>query len=287
LTALRLPDRVRLATAGRVESLDFDRYVTAALTAETGPGWDAAALEAQAVACRSYTLFAVLHPRASDHDVVAGSADQLVDLRPDPPEPVAAAVAATVGRVLVAPGWRFGRPKPVKGMFHASCGGGTDGARSVWPGSRLRGLAGVTCPSCSRRGSRVWETMLPLAEFLGVLGLPAVRSRELDLSHRPTSSRRVASLHVGVGKQRVSVTGEELRALLGYEQLRSARFRYRFEEVPPDRAPTHEIIRFEGTGHGHGVGMCQRGAEAMAADGASAADILSHYYPEADVVRGQ
>lgn len=37
--------------------------------------------------------------------------------------------------------------------------------------------------------------------------------------------------------------------------------------------------RVHSAGIGHGIGMCQRGAEAMASSGASALDILQHYYP--------
>jgi len=34
-----------------------------------------------------------------------------------------------------------------------------------------------------------------------------------------------------------------------------------------------------GRGEGHGLGLCQKGAAAMAATGASFRDILNHYYP--------
>ena len=44
-------------------------------------------------------------------------------------------------------------------------------------------------------------------------------------------------------------------------------------------------IRFTGRGWGHGVGMCQMGATGMAKEGASAGDILAHYYPGAALSR--
>jgi stage II sporulation protein D len=40
----------------------------------------------------------------------------------------------------------------------------------------------------------------------------------------------------------------------------------------------------EGTGQGHGIGLCQAGAKAMAADGADFRQILSHYYPNTAIV---
>ena len=39
-----------------------------------------------------------------------------------------------------------------------------------------------------------------------------------------------------------------------------------------------------GRGWGHGVGMCQCGAEGMARGGSSAEEILQHYYPGAQIV---
>lgn len=40
----------------------------------------------------------------------------------------------------------------------------------------------------------------------------------------------------------------------------------------------------EGTGQGHGIGLCQSGAKAMAEEGADFRQILSHYYPNAVIV---
>jgi SpoIID/LytB domain protein len=38
---------------------------------------------------------------------------------------------------------------------------------------------------------------------------------------------------------------------------------------------------FEGAGWGHGVGMCQTGAQSMAANGKKFNEILLHYFPGA------
>jgi len=41
----------------------------------------------------------------------------------------------------------------------------------------------------------------------------------------------------------------------------------------------------EGTGEGHGIGLCQSGAKAMAEAGADFRQILLHYYPNTEIVR--
>lgn len=43
----------------------------------------------------------------------------------------------------------------------------------------------------------------------------------------------------------------------------------------------------EGVGQGHGIGLCQAGAKAMAESGADFRQILSHYYPNTAVVKWQ
>jgi peptidoglycan hydrolase-like amidase len=42
-----------------------------------------------------------------------------------------------------------------------------------------------------------------------------------------------------------------------------------------------------GTGQGHGIGLCQSGAKAMAEEGADFRQILSHYYPNTEIVNSR
>lgn len=46
----------------------------------------------------------------------------------------------------------------------------------------------------------------------------------------------------------------------------------------------HDQILLEGTGEGHGIGLCQSGAKAMAEEGADFRQILSHYYPNTTII---
>ena len=71
----------------------------------------------------------------------------------------------------------------------------------------------------------------------------------------------------------VTVRGNELRTILG---LRSPSFTV---EVSGD------TLTFHVTGYGHGVGMSQYGANAMAKEGYSCEEILEHYFTGAQVVQ--
>ena len=46
-------------------------------------------------------------------------------------------------------------------------------------------------------------------------------------------------------------------------------------------------VVLEGTGEGHGIGLCQAGAKAMAQSGATFREILDHYYPNTTLVNLQ
>ena len=66
-------------------------------------------------------------------------------------------------------------------------------------------------------------------------------------------------------------TGNEIRKIFN---LRSSNF-----EVTLDK----EKIIFKTKGYGHGVGLSQWGAQAMALNGAYAEEIIKHYYHEVEV----
>jgi hypothetical protein len=62
---------------------------------------------------------------------------------------------------------------------------------------------------------------------------------------------------------------------LGWNTVRSNNFKVQKEDG--------EVI-LEGTGEGHGIGLCQRGAKAMAEGGASFREIIGHYFPNTALI---
>ena len=63
--------------------------------------------------------------------------------------------------------------------------------------------------------------------------------------------------------------------LLGADTIRSTWIR----QLSLDAAHRPPQVTIEGAGRGHGVGLCQWGARAMAAAGATAPTILAFYFP--------
>jgi stage II sporulation protein D len=80
----------------------------------------------------------------------------------------------------------------------------------------------------------------------------------------------------GTGKT-VTLAGEKFRRIIGSRDMPSTRCRLRKEGS--------DYVFFDGYGLGHGVGMCQYGAEGLARKGYTAVEILNYYYPSSRLVR--
>lgn len=83
-----------------------------------------------------------------------------------------------------------------------------------------------------------------------------------------TDSNRIKTLKIG----NLELAGVEVRSLLG---LRSTDFTYVIEE---------NNIKFSVIGYGHGVGMSQTGADALAKQGKNYEEIVKHFYTGVEIV---
>ena len=73
----------------------------------------------------------------------------------------------------------------------------------------------------------------------------------------------------------------ELRGELGARELKGSHIDRTW---PVPGATLRGGLRFDGRGRGHGVGLCQTGARDLAESGASAGQILAHYYSGATLL---
>ena len=89
-------------------------------------------------------------------------------------------------------------------------------------------------------------------------------------------SGRVRAIDVVTDKDTVTWSGNEFRRRMGWGRVRSTRFELRYDQ---------ETFVLTGTGFGHGVGLCQWGAQGMDRAGRTYAEILGHYFPGAEVAQ--
>ena len=86
------------------------------------------------------------------------------------------------------------------------------------------------------------------------------------------------------GSEGSLVVGKELeiRKLLSESHLKSSAFEPEYLDSEGCKVASDEdwtVLRLEGRGWGHGVGLCQIGAAVMASEGYGYEEILKHYYP--------
>jgi stage II sporulation protein D len=108
-----------------------------------------------------------------------------------------------------------------------------------------------------------------LGDALAALGRDIGRVEALEISRRSPSGR-CAGLRARGARGSAEVSAQELQRALGTRRLRSTLFEVR---------PAAGGFVFVGSGRGHGVGMSQWGARALAERGAGYRAILAAFYP--------
>ena len=262
--------RVRVA-AMRSRSIALEDYVARVLAGEAAAGSRPAALEALAVAVRTFAVGNRGRHQRDGFDVCTLTHCQVLRA---PYAAVRDAAAATAGQVLLVNG------APASVFYTASCGGRTERPSAVWPGADDPGYL----PSKSDRacgGEPRWAAEIPVQDLertLTAAGYRGSRLRDLEVDGR-SASGRVARVHLD-GMTPDAISGQDLRMVvgraLGWHLLKSTDFTVR---------RTSGGYRFDGKGFGHGVGMCVLGSVRRAEHGDSAREILRAYYPGLEIGR--
>jgi stage II sporulation protein D len=247
-----------------ISTLPLDPYVARVLGGEAAPGTHPSALEALAIAVRTYAVANRNRHRADGFDVCDQTHCQVLRAANTATE---RASQATAGQILLD------RGRPATIYYSASCGGRSEVPSAVWPGSADPSfLPSRKDDAC--RGEPQWAMDLTAAEIERALAPAGFHGRlkNVRVSAR-SKSRRVATLRLD-GLTPRSISGQDFRMAVGRAfgplVIRSTAFELR---------RTREGYRFAGHGYGHGVGMCVIGSMQLAHDGRSAAQILNRYFP--------
>ncbi len=249
-----------------VNVVPLERYVPGSVAAEVYSSWPEEVLKAQAVIARTYALHERARSGAAPFDLEAGVISQGY-VTGDVSSRVRKACDATRGVWL-----RFAG-KPILAAYHSSAGGRTASAREVW-GEELPYLRVVESPD-DGGPDFFWSFEISeadLARALGEHGVAVSGVPRVEIGER-SASGRVLRLRVGGAE----IQGRDLRQVLGGAAIKSTLF---------DVRTTGGQVLFLGSGSGHGVGLSQWGARALAREGKSFEDILAHYYPGSELVRG-
>ena len=256
-----------LFSDGVVSEMELEEYVTAVVLREMPADFEIEALKAQAVVARTYALRR--HLRGGKHENATvctdpsccqgyyspseylknGGADDML-------EKVNRAVTDTQGRVLTY------NDELVEATYFSCSGGQTEDAKAVW-GTDIPYLQSTESPGEENATHFTDTVVYTSSEFQQLLGR--------QLQGLPGSWFGSISYTNGGGVDTIEICGKvyhgtELRKYLG---LRSTAFLI---------SAVGNSITITTKGFGHRVGMSQYGADVMAVDGYSYAEILAHYY---------
>ncbi len=255
--------------------VDLESYVAGVLRGEASVLQAPAARQAMAILARTWALRWQGRHRAEGFDYCSLTHCQVFRLAQggkgnaaDVPDP---AVAATRGQVLKYHG-ALADP-----YFTACCGGMTEAAGNVWPDCAQPYLIPVHDPYCLASRHAAWTQSLTAETLEQILRedlhLPMkLPLAELTVEQRDGSGRALV-LRATAGSV-WNIDANQFRYALdrrrGWGQIKSNL--YSIEHKGNSWV-------FSGHGLGHGVGLCQAGAEQMAMMGFSAEKILGTYFP--------
>jgi SpoIID/LytB domain protein len=258
-----------------VQTIPLETYVARVLVGEAAPQSPPAALEALAIAIRTFAIVNKNRHNAEGFDVCDTTHCQVV--RPAASAATERAAGATAGLVLM----HDGVPVPI--YYSASCGGYTEVPSAVWPGKEDPPYL-PSQPDDACGGAPEWSASITSADLTRAFkaaGFRGERLREMTIASRDASGR-VSKLRVE-GFSPDQISGQDLRMVvgrtLGFLLVKSAAF-----EMERRHDRSQDVYHFEGHGYGHGVGMCVIGSVNLAARGQTAAQILNRYYPGLDIV---
>ena len=252
-----------------VNQINLEDYIKGILYHESSHYWPIEALKAQAIASRTYAVYQMQENRAKDFDVTSDVYSQVYGGSTSERYRTNKAVEETLALIITY------QDKPIPAYFHATCAGHTEDASVLWK-TDLAPLKGVACDFCKESPHYNWHYVIfigELREELKNAGYNLGMIKEIQILGR-NNSGRVTELNLVTDRNELKIPAKDLRNIVGPDLIRSTKFNVSIEG---------QDAIFEGSGWGHGVGLCQWGAYFMAKQGWEAKKILQYYYPGTDV----
>jgi SpoIID/LytB domain protein len=289
--------------------LPLEEYLKGVVPYEIGGDSPLEALKAQAVAARSEAVIALTSKLYSGehHDLTSDVECQVFSGNHKRTALADQAVDETRALVISEKG------KPINAYYASNCGGHAEIIENVWP-HRPRPLSYQVAYSDKKTRSQVnlsrnwrfwwWLRSSPKVNCNPAFepSLPAWSQKNFrwtrTFSHAEITEMLSNGESLGAFKKlevlERGISGRIIRARLIFdkaERLVEGELALRQGFSPSLRSSAFVVKKtrggfvLKGAGWGHGVGMCQSGARAMADRGASFEEILNHYYPESSLLQ--
>jgi stage II sporulation protein D len=276
--------KVFMSKENIVKELDLEDYVTGVVAAEMPAAFDIEALKAQAVASRTYALAHVTqlggtpgkNANGADlcdtvHCQVYMTKEERIKTWPLWPkdagqkywDKIKIAIESTKGEVLT-----YDNSLVMEPFYFATSSGNTENSEDVFSTS-VPYLRSVESPGEERAPSAKSTKTFKYKEISDIINSNYKNAnvtltnvnKQITVVDR-TQAGSVKNIKVGS----ITMTGSKFRTMLG---LKSSNFTIKFDLSD---------VEIDCSGYGHGVGMSQWGADAMAKEGKNYIEILNHYY---------
>ncbi len=235
---------------------NIESYIAGVVKSEGGSGKNAEYFKTQAVIARTY-LYRYFDKHAADHFNLCDNTHCQAYNGLTTDSLIIRAALETKGEVILG-----ADTLPIIAAFHSNCGGETSPSEDVWLSSQTY-LKKVKDPYCLTSRNARWNKSISLEEWIAYLrksGYTGDAGNTLLLNF----SQITRSTDYKAGSFSLP-----LRQIRNDLSLRSTFFSV---------AVNGDSVILKGRGYGHGVGLCQEGAMAMADKGFNYKQIIGFYY---------
>lgn len=258
--------KLYLHQENKVRRMELEDYIKGTVAAEIPAWFEIEAMKAQAVCARTYAVKKIISGKS--YPIEADLSDDIAtcqafvsssDFAPSDPnrvqllKKIGEAVDATRGEILLHDSL------PIDALYCSTCGGRTESAGAVW-GTQTAYLQPVTCTDC------IWSPYYRkeiAIDNQSILGLVGASGSQVNI--------RIISRTPGGRPQEISINGDNIQAT-------SMRQRLGLPSTWLEFQTSGNQTTILSRGYGHGVGLCQFGANGMAKRGCSYRQILQKYY---------
>lgn len=260
-------------TNGSIDTVPFESYIIGVLAGEMPANFELEALKAQALAARSYVLKKMEQNKNNDYDIVDTVMNQVYldesqmkakwkNQYEEKLQKITKAVNDTQGEYIAYNG------EVIQAFFFSTSSGKTENSEEVFQESLpyLRSVDSTWDSDVSPVFNEIYK--FTLEEFYQKLNLPYEEKLQINIVDT-TSTGRIKNIEINRQKFKAS----DLTKLLN---LRSTYFNIE---------QNGNIITIQTKGYGHGVGMSQYGAQAMALKGYNYQEIIKYYYQNVEILK--
>lgn len=269
---------VFMTEENNTENMQLRDYVIGVVAAEMPASYETEALKAQALVAVTYVKYVISNGGDSENADISDdssrhqgymSVSQMQDKWGDTFDSyyprIEEAVDAVIDNVITYEG------EPILAAYHAISCGKTESAANLW-GRDIPYLVSVDSEWDKNSARYSAETVLTSSEFRELFS-----DEDIDFDDDESGWIEITSVSQTGSVLEVSVCGKKYSGT-DFRNILSLRSPVFSAEYNAD-----EFV-FTVSGYGHGIGMSQNGANAMAKSGSTVEEIINHYYPGTEII---